>query len=113
MRCSCSVAATDGQDGQAAYSASKAGLTGLTLPMARDLAKFGIRVMTIAPSTFETAMGGAIPLKARANLLGNSVFPPRSGNSTEFAALVLAIVENPMLNGSTIRIDGATRMNKL
>ena len=76
-----SVASQDGQDGQAAYSASKGGLNGMTLPMARDLAKFGIRVVTIAPGTFETAMGNGIPIKARANLLGGTVFPPRSGAS--------------------------------
>lgn len=85
----------------------------MVLPMARDLAKFGIRVVSILPSTFATQMGGAIPIKARANLLGGTVFPPRSGNADEFAHLVLAIVENAMLNGSVIRLDGASRMGKL
>jgi NAD(P)-dependent dehydrogenase (short-subunit alcohol dehydrogenase family) len=105
-----SVAAFDGQIGQAAYSASKAGLVGMTLPVARELARFGIRVMTIAPGIFETPMMGAIPPDI-AESLGKMVpFPPRLGRPAEFASLVREIVANPMLNGETIRLDGAIRM---
>jgi NAD(P)-dependent dehydrogenase (short-subunit alcohol dehydrogenase family) len=105
-----SVAAFDGQVGQAAYAASKAGLVGMTLPVARELARFGIRVMTIAPGIFETPMMGAIPPDI-AESLGKMVpFPPRLGRPAEFASLVREIVGNPMLNGETIRLDGAIRM---
>jgi NAD(P)-dependent dehydrogenase (short-subunit alcohol dehydrogenase family) len=105
-----SVAAFDGQIGQAAYSASKAGLVGMTLPIARELARYGIRVMTIAPGIFETPMMGAIPGDI-AESLGKMVpFPPRLGRPAEFASLVREIVVNPMLNGEVIRLDGAIRM---
>jgi NAD(P)-dependent dehydrogenase (short-subunit alcohol dehydrogenase family) len=105
-----SVAAFDGQIGQAAYSASKAGVVGMTLPIARELARFGIRCMTIAPGVFETPMVGQIPPDI-AEALGKSVpFPPRLGRPAEFASLVLEIVRNPMLNGEVIRLDGAIRM---
>jgi NAD(P)-dependent dehydrogenase (short-subunit alcohol dehydrogenase family) len=105
-----SVAAFDGQIGQAAYSASKAGLVGMTLPLARELARYGIRVMSIAPGVFETPMVGQIPPDI-AEALGKSVpFPPRLGRPPEFASLVRQIIENPMLNGEVIRLDGAIRM---
>jgi len=105
-----SVAAFDGQIGQAAYSASKAGVAGMTLPMARDLSRNGIRVMTIAPGLFETPMVGQIPPEI-AESLGKMVpFPPRLGRPAEFASLVRQIIENPMLNGEVIRLDGAIRM---
>jgi NAD(P)-dependent dehydrogenase (short-subunit alcohol dehydrogenase family) len=105
-----SVAAFDGQIGQAAYSASKAGIAGMTLPIARELARYGIRVMTIAPGIFETPMMGTIP-KEIADSLGKMVpFPPRLGRPPEFAALVREIVANVMLNGEVIRLDGAIRM---
>jgi NAD(P)-dependent dehydrogenase (short-subunit alcohol dehydrogenase family) len=105
-----SVAAFDGQIGQPAYSASKAGLVGMTLPVARELARFGIRVMTIAPGLFETPMVGQIPADI-AESLGKMVpFPPRLGRPGEFASLVGEIVRNPMLNGEVIRLDGAIRM---
>jgi 3-hydroxyacyl-CoA dehydrogenase / 3-hydroxy-2-methylbutyryl-CoA dehydrogenase len=105
-----SVAAFDGQIGQAAYGASKAGVAGMTLPIARELASDGIRVMTIAPGLFHTPMFDSLPEDAR-NTLGESVpFPARLGYPSEYAQLVEAIVENPMLNGETIRLDGAIRM---
>jgi len=105
-----SVAAFDGQIGQAAYSASKAGVAGMTLPMARDLARNGIRVMAIAPGIFETPMVGQIAPEI-AEALGKMVpFPPRLGRPSEFASLVREIVENVMLNGEVIRLDGAIRM---
>lgn len=105
-----SVAAFDGQMGQAAYAASKAGIAGMTLPIARDLARNGIRVMTVAPGIFETPMmAGMAPEVQEA--LGKMVpFPPRLGRPAEFAALVGQIVENPYLNGEVIRLDGAIRM---
>jgi NAD(P)-dependent dehydrogenase (short-subunit alcohol dehydrogenase family) len=105
-----SVAAYDGQIGQAAYAASKAGVVGLTLPMARDLARSGIRVMTICPGIFETPMLMAMPTEVR-DALGNMVpFPQRLGRPDEYAQLARAIIENPMLNGEAIRLDGAIRM---
>jgi NAD(P)-dependent dehydrogenase (short-subunit alcohol dehydrogenase family) len=105
-----SVAAFDGQIGQAAYAASKAGLVGMTLPVARELARYGIRVMTIAPGIFETPMMGEVPPDI-AESLGKMVpFPPRLGRPAEFASLVREIVVNPMLNGEVIRLDGAIRM---
>ncbi len=105
-----SVAAFDGQIGQPAYSASKAGLVGMTLPIARELARFGIRVMTIAPGIFETPMVGQIPPDI-AESLGKMVpFPPRLGRPAEFASLVGEIIRNEMLNGEVIRLDGAIRM---
>jgi len=105
-----SVAAFEGQIGQAAYSASKGGVASMTLPIARELARYGIRVMTIAPGLFETPMFDTIPEDIR-NALGASVpFPSRLGRPAEYARLVQSIVENPMLNGETIRLDGAIRM---
>jgi NAD(P)-dependent dehydrogenase (short-subunit alcohol dehydrogenase family) len=105
-----SVAAYDGQIGQAAYGASKAAVVGLTLPMARDLARSGIRVMTIAPGIFETPMLMGMPEEVR-DALGKMVpFPPRLGMPQEYAHLAKAIIENVMLNGETIRLDGAIRM---
>ncbi len=105
-----SAAAFEGQIGQAAYSASKSGVVGMTLPIARELAEYGIRVMTIAPGLFETPMLMGLPEKVR-EALGKMVpFPPRLGRPEEFAQLVLHIVENTMLNGYTIRLDGAIRM---
>jgi 3-hydroxyacyl-CoA dehydrogenase / 3-hydroxy-2-methylbutyryl-CoA dehydrogenase len=105
-----SIAAFDGQIGQIAYSASKAGIVGLTLPAARDLAGRGIRVATIAPGTFDTPLLGALPQEAREELGRQIPFPPRLGRPEEFAALALQIVENQMLNGEVIRLDGALRM---
>lgn len=105
-----SIAAYDGQIGQPAYAASKAGVVGMTLPIAREFARVGIRVVTIAPGLFETPMMAALPQEAR-DSLGKSVpFPARLGRPNEFAHLVQTIVENPMLNGETIRLDGALRM---
>ena len=105
-----SVAAFDGQIGQPAYSASKAGLVGMTLPFARELARYGIRVMTIAPGIFQTPMMGQIPPDI-AESLGKMVpFPPRLGRPEEFASLVGEIIRNEMLNGEVIRLDGAIRM---
>jgi len=105
-----SVAAFDGQIGQPAYSASKAGLVGMTLPVARELARVGVRVMTIAPGIFETPMVGEIPPDI-AESLGKMVpFPPRLGKPAEFASLVREIIGNEMLNGEVIRLDGAIRM---
>ena len=105
-----SVAAFDGQIGQTAYSASKGGIVGLTLPAARDLARSGIRVCTIAPGIFDTPLLAALPETSR-QALGESIpFPPRLGRPEEFATLACHIAENPMLNGETIRLDGALRM---
>ena len=105
-----SVAAYDGQIGQAAYAASKGGIVAMTLPIARELARFGIRVMTIAPGIFETPMLLGMPPEIR-EALGKMVpFPPRLGKPAEYAALVRQIVENEMLNGEVIRLDGAIRM---
>lgn len=105
-----SVAAFDGQMGQAAYAASKGGVAALTLPAARDLARFGIRVMCVAPGVFETPMMAGMPQEVRDSLAANVPFPPRLGRPDEYAALVRHIVENPMLNGEVIRLDGALRM---
>jgi NAD(P)-dependent dehydrogenase (short-subunit alcohol dehydrogenase family) len=105
-----SVAAFDGQIGQAAYSASKGGIVGLTLPVARDLAELGIRVMTIAPGIFDTPLLGTLPEGIRASLGAQVPFPRRLGRAEEFAALAAHIVENVMLNGEVIRLDGAIRM---
>ena len=105
-----SVAAFDGQIGQAAYSASKGGIVGMTLPIARELAEHGIRVMTIAPGIFDTPMLAGLPEKARLSLGQQVPFPSRLGQPTEFAALVQHIIENEMLNGEVIRLDGAIRM---
>jgi NAD(P)-dependent dehydrogenase (short-subunit alcohol dehydrogenase family) len=105
-----SVAAFDGQIGQAAYSASKGGVVGLTLPLARELARYGIRVMTIAPGIFDTPMMASLPEAARVSLGQQVPFPPRLGKPAEYAALVKHIIENEMLNGEVIRLDGAIRM---
>jgi 3-hydroxyacyl-CoA dehydrogenase / 3-hydroxy-2-methylbutyryl-CoA dehydrogenase len=105
-----SIAAFDGQIGQIAYSASKGGIVGLTLPAARDLASRGIRVVTIAPGTFDTPLLGALPQEAREELGRAIPFPPRLGKPEEFAALAVHIAENPMINGEVIRLDGALRM---
>jgi NAD(P)-dependent dehydrogenase (short-subunit alcohol dehydrogenase family) len=105
-----SAAAFDGQIGQAAYAASKGGIVSLTLPVARDLASLGIRVMTIEPGTFDTPMLAMLPDEQRRALAAEIPFPSRLGRPEEFAALVRHIVENSMLNGETIRLDGALRM---
>src|SRR4029450_5439294 len=105
-----SVAAYDGQIGQAAYSASKGGVVGMTLPIARDLAGVGIRVLTVAPGTFDTPMLAMAPEPLRQALAAQIPFPSRLGRPSEFAALVRHILENVMLNGETIRLDGAIRM---
>jgi len=105
-----SVAAFDGQIGQAAYAASKAGVAGMTLPMARDLSRSGIRVMTIAPGIFETPMLMGMPEEVRTALGQMVPFPPRLGRPVEYAHLARTIIENAMLNGETIRLDGAIRM---
>ena len=105
-----SIAAFDGQIGQAAYAASKGGVASLTLPLARELAQHGIRVVAIAPGVFETPMMAGLPEPVR-EALGQSVpFPPRLGRPTEFASLVAHAIANPMLNGEVIRLDGALRM---
>lgn len=105
-----SIAAFDGQMGQAAYAASKAGVAGMTLPLARDLARSGIRVNTIAPGLFLTPMLMGLPDEARAQLAADVVFPKRLGDPAEYAALARFMVESGYLNGETIRIDGALRM---
>jgi NAD(P)-dependent dehydrogenase (short-subunit alcohol dehydrogenase family) len=105
-----SIAAFDGQIGQVAYSASKGGIVGLTLPAARDMASRGIRVVTVAPGLFDTPLLGALPQEARDQLGATMPFPSRLGQPDEYAALVEHIVENQMLNGETIRLDGALRM---
>ena len=105
-----SVAAYDGQIGQVAYSASKGGVVGMTLPAARDLSSAGIRVVTIAPGLFDTPLLAALPAEARESLGKSIPFPPRLGQPSEYAALAAHIVENRMLNGEVIRLDGALRM---
>ncbi len=105
-----SVSAYDGQIGQAAYSASKGGIVAMTLPIARELARYGIRVMTIAPGIFDTPLMASLPEAARESLATQVPFPPRLGNPPEYAALVKHIIENEMLNGEVIRLDGAIRM---
>lgn len=105
-----SVAAFDGQIGQAAYSASKGGVVGMTLPIARDLASLGVRVCTIAPGLFLTPMMMSLPAEAQKSLGAQVPFPSRLGDPKEYAQLAMSIVENPMLNGETIRLDGAIRM---
>jgi NAD(P)-dependent dehydrogenase (short-subunit alcohol dehydrogenase family) len=105
-----SIAAFDGQIGQISYSASKGGIVGMTLPAARDLAREGIRVNTIAPGTFDTPLLGGLSEEIRGELGRAIPFPPRLGRPEEFAALALHIVENEMLNGEVIRLDGALRM---
>lgn len=108
--CTASVAAFDGQIGQAAYTASKAAVAGMTLPIARELARSGIRIMTIAPGIFDTAMVGSFDDGLKASLAAQIPFPSRLGRADEYAALVKHIIENQMLNGETIRLDGAIRM---
>jgi NAD(P)-dependent dehydrogenase (short-subunit alcohol dehydrogenase family) len=108
--CTASVAAQDGQIGQAAYAASKGGILGLTLPVARDLSGYGIRVMTIMPGLFLTPMFESVPEDFRKTLEAGVPFPSRLGRPEEYAALVRMIVENDMLNGESIRLDGALRM---
>ena len=105
-----SIAAFDGQIGQVAYAASKGGIVGMTLPAARDLASRGIRVVTIAPGLFDTPLLAALPQESRDALGASIPFPSRLGLPEEYAGLALQIVENPMLNGETIRLDGALRM---
>jgi NAD(P)-dependent dehydrogenase (short-subunit alcohol dehydrogenase family) len=105
-----SVAAFDGQIGQAAYSASKGGIVGMTLPIARDLARDGIRVVTIAPGIFDTPLMAGLPEAARESLGQQVPFPPRLGKPEEYAQMAQAVVENQMMNGETIRLDGGLRM---
>jgi len=105
-----SVAAYDGQIGQVAYSASKGAVVGMTLPVARDLAQYGIRVNTIAPGLFDTPLLAALPEEARASLGKSVPFPPRLGQPDEYAQLAQQLIENQMLNGTVIRLDGAIRM---
>jgi 3-hydroxyacyl-CoA dehydrogenase/3-hydroxy-2-methylbutyryl-CoA dehydrogenase len=105
-----SVAAFDGQIGQPAYSASKAGIVGMTLPLARECAEYGIRVMTIAPGLFATPLLASLPQEAQEALGKMTPFPKRLGKPSEYARLALQIIENPMLNGEVIRLDGAIRM---
>jgi NAD(P)-dependent dehydrogenase (short-subunit alcohol dehydrogenase family) len=105
-----SVAAYDGQIGQAAYAASKSGVVGMTLPIARELARYGIRVVTIAPGLFLTPLLATLPQEAQESLGKQVPFPPRLGRPDEFALFVESILHNPMLNGETIRLDGALRM---
>lgn len=105
-----SVAAFDGQIGQAAYSASKGGVVGMTLPIARDLSTIGIRVVTIAPGLFDTPLLASLPEEARRSLGQQVPHPSRLGDPKEYGALAAHVVENPMLNGETIRLDGAIRM---
>jgi 3-hydroxyacyl-CoA dehydrogenase/3-hydroxy-2-methylbutyryl-CoA dehydrogenase len=105
-----SIAAYDGQIGQIAYAASKGGIVGMTLPAARDMASRGVRVMTIAPGLFDTPLLAALPEEARTALGSGIPFPSRLGRPEEYARMVLEIVANPMLNGETIRLDGALRM---
>jgi NAD(P)-dependent dehydrogenase (short-subunit alcohol dehydrogenase family) len=105
-----SVSAFDGQIGQAAYSASKGGIVAITLPIARELARYGIRVMTIAPGIFDTPLMSSLSQTVRDSLSTQVPFPPRFGKPSEYAALVKQIIENEMLNGEVIRLDGAIRM---
>lgn len=106
-----SVAAFDGQIGQPAYAASKGGIVGMTLPIARELARYGIRIVTIAPGLFLTPLMGSLPKEAQDSLGAQVPFPSRLGHPDEYAMMVEAIVANPMLNGETIRLDGAIRMS--
>ncbi|MEP7058032.1 MAG: SDR family NAD(P)-dependent oxidoreductase [Caldimonas sp.] len=108
--CTASVAAFDGQVGQEAYAASKGGLVSLTLPLARDLAQFGVRVVTIAPGLFLTPLMAELPQPVQDSLAASIPFPKRLGKPEEFAQLAASIIENPALNGEVIRLDGALRM---
>jgi len=105
-----SVAAFDGQIGQAAYAASKGGVVSLTLPAARELARFGIRVLAIAPGLFATPLMASLPENAQCQLAASVPFPARLGRPAEFASLALQMIENPMLNGEVVRLDGALRL---
>ena len=105
-----SIAAFEGQIGQAAYSATKAGVAGMTLPIAREFARFGIRCVAIAPGIFHTPMMDGMPKEAQESLAAQVPFPPRLGRPEEFAQLVASVLEIPMLNGTTLRLDGAIRM---
>ncbi|MEA3276237.1 MAG: SDR family NAD(P)-dependent oxidoreductase [Pseudomonadota bacterium] len=105
-----SIAAFDGQIGQAAYAASKGGVASMTLPLARELARIGIRVLTVAPGLFDTPLTRSLPESVREDLAAEIPFPKRLGNPSEYAALVRAIYENPALNGEIIRLDGSLRM---
>lgn len=105
-----SVAAYEGQIGQAAYSASKGGIVGMTLPAARELARFGIRVVTIAPGLIETPMLGGMSEEVQQSLIATTIFPKRLGTAAEYAKLALHIVDNALINGETIRMDGAVRL---
>ncbi len=107
-----SVAAYEALSAQAAYGSSKAGVASMTLPLARELARFGIRVMSIAPGTFETGMYAVVPEHTRRTLIEDVPFPNRPGRPEEFAHMVIALVENGMMNGSVVRIDGAVRMRE-
>ncbi|WP_426437680.1 SDR family NAD(P)-dependent oxidoreductase [Bradyrhizobium genosp. P] len=108
--CTASVAAYDGQIGQAAYSASKGGIVAMTLPIARELAQFGIRVLTIAPGLFMTPLLGSLPQEAQDSLAAAIPFPRRLGQADEFASLALHMIDNPYLNGEVVRLDAALRM---
>jgi NAD(P)-dependent dehydrogenase (short-subunit alcohol dehydrogenase family) len=105
-----SIAAFDGQIGQVAYAASKAGVAGMTLPLARELGRYGVRVVTIAPGVFDTPLMQIVPADVRASLSTQVPFPRRFGRPSEFAALVTHVIQNEMLNGEIIRLDGALRM---
>ena len=105
-----SIAAFEGQIGQAAYSASKGGIVGMTLPIAREFASYGIRVMTIAPGLFETPMLAGLPEEAKKSIIANIPFPKRLAKPSEFALMVKNIIENPILNGETIRLDSCIRL---
>jgi NAD(P)-dependent dehydrogenase (short-subunit alcohol dehydrogenase family) len=105
-----SIAAYDGQIGQAAYSASKGGIVGMTLPIARELAQFGIRVLTIAPGLFLTPLLGALPEAARDSLASTIPFPHRLGSPDEYASLAMHMIDNPYLNGEVVRLDASLRM---
>lgn len=107
-----SIAAFDGQEGQSAYAAAKAAIAGMTLPLARDLAVHAIRVVTIAPGLFDTPMTAGLPKQSRASLADATPHPARLGRPDEYASLVAHIIENPMLNGEVIRIDGGTRLGR-
>lgn len=105
-----SIAAFEGQVGQVGYSASKGGITSMTLPLAREMARFGIRVVTIAPGLIDTPMMSALPESVKASLIDSTIFPKRLGRPEEFAKLVLHIIDNVLINGEVIRLDGAIRL---
>lgn len=108
-----SISTYEGQQGQSAYASSKGGVASMTLPLSRELGDYGIRVMTIAPGVFETPMSGLMSDRVKKSLLNDCVYPKRFGKPKEFANLVLFIIENVMLNGSVIRLDGSSRLSKL